>query len=43
MITVLGFAGLMGPMGAASHTLGNYKRYIPKDYAWPFGDRAAAC
>jgi len=39
MITVLGLAGLMGPLGAASHTLGNYKRYIPDDFAWPFGDR----
>jgi len=28
-ITILGLAGLMGPLGAASHTLGNYKKYIP--------------
>ena len=37
-ITILGLAGLMGPLGAASHTLANYKGYIPDDYAWPFGD-----
>ena len=36
---VLGLAGLMGPLGAASHTLGNYKMYIPDDYAWPLDDR----
>jgi len=38
-ITILGLAGLMGPLGAASHTLANYKGYIPEDYAWAFGDR----
>lgn len=38
MVTVLGLAGLMGPMGALAHTLGNYKKYIPENYEWPVGD-----
>jgi len=47
-VTVLGLAGLQGPLGAASHLLANYKGYIPEckryepptQYAWGYGDRA---
>jgi len=41
VIVVLGLAGLMGPLVALGNLLSNYKGYIPKDFAWPIGDREA--
>ncbi|CAE8601642.1 unnamed protein product [Polarella glacialis] len=41
VVTMLGLAGLMGPLGALSHLLSNYKGFIPDGFAWPFGDRGS--